>query len=235
MGRQNAATLTFSAFSAVFSNFDKCRPEVADDVIPSVAGKHVSMDVCVKFGNYRLNSGRIIRLSKSRPFFQTVAQYFVAFCCRPEAASDVMSSSFVGAIIRDKDAKFRDPYLNRSRQIPPEAVGRGSFDDFVRDNFPSKVGSDVLSGVAVESVGTDVLVKLCDSRSNHSRDIRAAQFVNDERRQNRRTQVITQAIRNPRTGGAGKMPMRHFAVNVRKCRIGIAVRFFKFSRNANRK
>ena len=32
-----------------FSNFDKCRPEVVDDVIPGVAVALVNMDVPVKF------------------------------------------------------------------------------------------------------------------------------------------------------------------------------------------
>ena len=43
--------------------------------------------------------------------------------CRPEAASDVISSTFVGSVVLDKCAKFRDPDLcsTRSREFPPEA------------------------------------------------------------------------------------------------------------------
>ena len=46
-----------AAFSAVsFSNFDKCRPEGADDVISSVAVDKVGIDIRVKFGDSTLNS-----------------------------------------------------------------------------------------------------------------------------------------------------------------------------------
>ena len=44
----------------------------------------------------------------------------------------------------------------------------------------SEKADDVISGVAVGHAGMDVHVKFCDSRSNSSRDIRAAQFVMDE-------------------------------------------------------
>ena len=45
--------------SAVFSNFDKCRSEEADDVIYSVAVDYVSTDVRAIFGESGLNSGRM--------------------------------------------------------------------------------------------------------------------------------------------------------------------------------
>ena len=45
-----------------FSNFYKCRPEVAGDVISGVALEHVGMDVHAKCGESMLISGRIIRL-----------------------------------------------------------------------------------------------------------------------------------------------------------------------------
>ena len=51
-----------SAFSAAFSNFDRCRPEVADVVISSVAVEQVGLDVHAKVGHYTLNMGLIIRL-----------------------------------------------------------------------------------------------------------------------------------------------------------------------------
>ena len=50
-----------------------------------------------------------------------------------------------------------------------------------RDNFRPEAVSEVLSGVDVECVGVDVRVKLGDSTSNRSRDIRAAHFVTNER------------------------------------------------------
>ena len=54
---QNAAPLTFyqkasdAALSAGFSNFDKCRPEVADDVKSGVALDYLSADVRANFGD----------------------------------------------------------------------------------------------------------------------------------------------------------------------------------------
>ena len=75
LGRQNAAPLKFdpklsdTAFSAVFSNFDKCRQEVADDVIFCAVEGDVGMDVSVKVLDSTLNSGRIIRLIADRTRF----------------------------------------------------------------------------------------------------------------------------------------------------------------------
>ena len=44
------------------------------------------------------------------------------FCCRPEAASDVICSRFLGMIVPNKCVKFCDPCLNRSREILPKAA-----------------------------------------------------------------------------------------------------------------
>ena len=66
-----------------FSNLDKCRPQVAGDVISGVVLDLVGMDVSVKFGDSMLNSGRIF------------VQYLIAFCIRLEAAGDVISCRFV--------------------------------------------------------------------------------------------------------------------------------------------
>ena len=60
----------------------------------------------------------------SRTFMQ------IGFCNRPETDSDVISGTFVGPIFPDKPVKFCDPYLNRSREIPPEAIGGDIFDSF---------------------------------------------------------------------------------------------------------
>ena len=43
-----------------FPNFDKCRPEVAGDVISGVAVDYVGIDVRATFGESGLNSGRTI-------------------------------------------------------------------------------------------------------------------------------------------------------------------------------
>ena len=62
---------------------------------------------------------------------------------------------------------------------------RGHFRRVFRDNFWLEVANDVISGVAVEYVIMDVRLKLGDSRSNRSRDIRAAHFVMDDERRRR--------------------------------------------------
>ena len=71
-------------------------------------------------------------------------------------------------------------FLNRSREIPPEAVGGGIFASFPYD-FRPEVDNDVISGVAVKYFGVDVGVKFGDSTPNRSRDIRGADFVSNER------------------------------------------------------
>ena len=60
-------------------------------------------------------------------------QYLIAFGSRLEKASSVISVIFVVPIVLDKRVKFRDPQLNRYREIPPEAVGGGIFEVFFRD------------------------------------------------------------------------------------------------------
>ena len=47
---------------AVFSNLEKCRPEVADDVISDAGVDLVGMEVRVKLGDSMLNRGRTIQL-----------------------------------------------------------------------------------------------------------------------------------------------------------------------------
>ena len=63
------------------------------------------------------------------PFF-ALFTYLIAFCSRPEAASEVISSKFVGLTVADKCVKFGDPRLSRSPEILPEAVGGGILDSF---------------------------------------------------------------------------------------------------------
>ena len=76
-----------------------------------------------KFFYSRLNTGRIIRLCSAAAVFAHFLQYVIAFYSRPEAASDVMSSAFPRLIVPDKCLKVRDPRLDRSGEISPEAVG----------------------------------------------------------------------------------------------------------------
>ena len=83
-GRQNAAPLKFdpkpseAAFSAVFSNFDKCRLEIAGDVMSDVAVDLGSMDVCAILVDSRLNSGRhILRLfARLDPLYALFAVFY---------------------------------------------------------------------------------------------------------------------------------------------------------------
>ena len=89
-----------------FSNFDKCRPEVAGDVVSSVALVYVDADVHAKYGD------------------------LIASCNRLETASDIIFGKFVGPNVPDKPIKFCGPCLNRSREIPPKAVRDGIFDVF---------------------------------------------------------------------------------------------------------
>ena len=64
--RKNATTLNLtqtavcSIFGRFFSNFDKCRPELAGDVISGVDIEWIGDDVCVKCGDSMVNSDRII-------------------------------------------------------------------------------------------------------------------------------------------------------------------------------
>ena len=51
------------------------------------------MDVCVKFADFRLNSGRIVRLFAGRTRFTHIRAIF-----RPKAASDIISGTFVRSI-----------------------------------------------------------------------------------------------------------------------------------------
>ena len=63
------------------------------------------------------------------PVLHTFVQYLIAFGSRREATSGVISDRFVRLIVADKSMKFRDPRLNRSGEIRPEAVIRGAISD----------------------------------------------------------------------------------------------------------
>ena len=61
------------------------------DVISGVALNYVGMDIRARFGDSRLNNGRIIRLfgwQDSFFYLRTFVQYLVVFGSRSEAASD---------------------------------------------------------------------------------------------------------------------------------------------------
>ena len=99
------------------------------------------------------------------PVLRTFVQYFIAFCSRPEAASDMSSGRFVRLAVVDKCVNFHDPHLNCSREIAPEAVACGNFDRFSNvDNFRPEVASDVIFGAIAKPTGMKVHEKLGDSR-----------------------------------------------------------------------
>ena len=87
-----------------FSNFDKCRPEVACDIIPSVAIGFVGSDIRAKLGDFRLNSGQIIRL------FGWPHPFYTLFAVKPKMPGFVVER--VGM-----DVKLGDPKSNRSIDI----------------------------------------------------------------------------------------------------------------------
>ena len=84
-------------------------------------------------------------------------------------------SSAVFRLVRAHDGGGK----RRATKIRPKAVGAGIFD------ILSELKCDVISGADVQQVGVDALVKLRDSRSNYSRDIRLSHFVTDEQRRRR--------------------------------------------------
>ena len=67
------------------------------------------MDVRATFGewpNYLTLWPTVLRI--------TFVHYFIAFCSRPEATSDVLSGKFVGPVIADKIMKFGGNRINLS-------------------------------------------------------------------------------------------------------------------------
>ena len=80
-------------------------------------------------------------------------------------------AGLLGPIVPDKPVKFRDPSLNRSREIPSEAVGGGIFDRFFKfDNCQPEVARRVTSYPVwlLTRLVCRSRVKFGDSRSNSS-------------------------------------------------------------------
>ena len=53
-------------------------------------------------------------------------------CSRQEAASDIISETFVSDIVADKAVKFHDPWSNHYREIHLQVIGDGIFNGFPR-------------------------------------------------------------------------------------------------------
>ena len=69
----------------------------------------------------------------------TFVQYFVAFCSRPEATGDVISSGFVGSIIPDSRVKLGDPHIYLSREIHLKPSQAAFSTVFFRSTFRPEV------------------------------------------------------------------------------------------------
>ena len=104
---------------------------------------YVGTDVPASLGDYRLlNSGLIRLFVRPAPFCATFVQHLITFCSRKSRYSDVISGKLVRPVVLDKLVKYRDPSLNRSREIPPEAAIGVTFDSFSLAAFcPIIIGS----------------------------------------------------------------------------------------------
>ena len=84
------------------------------------------------------------------------------------------------------------PWITLSKTLNPFRIRWTVIDKWRPENDPNfsrlcaiccrtEVDNDVISGVVVDNVGIDFHIKLGDSRSNGFRDIRGADFVSNER------------------------------------------------------
>ena len=113
-GRQNVEPLEFIPncrrrhFRSFYSNFDKYRPQVADDLISSMAVGSCN-SWWVWFKQWLWPAGPVSRI--------TFWQYLTAFCSRPEVTSGVISGVVIDPTAVKVHVKFGDPRSNRSRDI----------------------------------------------------------------------------------------------------------------------
>ena len=82
-------------FRPLSSNFEKWRPEVANDVISSLAVDRSAWMSVQYFGDFMLNTGRVL---PAAPVLRTFVQYLVAIDSRPETASEVIFGMFWGRL-----------------------------------------------------------------------------------------------------------------------------------------
>ena len=117
--RENSTqTVEGGIFGRFFSNFDECRPELADDV---------SVDANVKFGDSTFSGGgRGNYSSRCRlvPFY--------ALACSDKFNWKQLVTLYPAdaQTIPHKCVQFRDPRSNRSEKIQPKSVGGGIFGRF---------------------------------------------------------------------------------------------------------
>ena len=105
-----------------FRNFDNCQSEVASDVISGIAVQYVGVDVCVKFGESRLNHSQDIRLPqfvknerRTTPAYaghvvtvKTVAVTVVALaiCSRLKVTDDVIPNQDIETFLGYQDVNL---------------------------------------------------------------------------------------------------------------------------------
>ena len=89
---------------------------------------NVGVHVNAKFCDFRLNSGRIIRLfGCPDPFTHFCAVFYCAFAANRKRLVTSYPAGLWGPTIPNKHVKFCDPRLIGSREIPQEAVGGGGW------------------------------------------------------------------------------------------------------------
>ena len=101
------------------------RPEATDTAL-----EYVGTDVTASFGDYRLNTGRIIRLFVRPDQFCALLCSLLTYSTWQKAAGDVISGMVVRPVVLDNGETFFDPCLNRSREISPTAVKGVIFEQF---------------------------------------------------------------------------------------------------------
>ena len=84
----------------------------------------------------------------------------------------------MGPLFIDKQVKFHDPSFNRSRESPPPKPSEAIF-SVSSYNLRPEIDNDLISGLAVDTVGVDFHIKSGDSRSSGFRYIRGADFVSN--------------------------------------------------------
>ena len=124
------------------------------------------------------------------------AQTHIAhFCAVFSCIMQPTGSRFVRPIVPNKCVKFRDPHLNRSREVSPEPIWGSILYTVFSDE---EVVSDVISNVAVACVASDVRTKFGDSRSTRFWDIKPLilWWTNDDVADGRRSSHKADTVAN---------------------------------------
>ena len=97
-------------------------------------------------------------LCPQHPFYALLYSNYLHFAAdRKQLVTSYPTGLWGRPTVHDKRVQSRDPRLNRTQEIPPEAVGGGIFKGYLNfHNCQPEVSSDIISGMAVQHVGTDV-------------------------------------------------------------------------------